>query len=155
MAGTIYMGSINVTSIASEASLSITSSTGNIQLGLYTFPSEAPTENTVLVTDATGNLSFAPRNTRTGVTATSYTITADDDIVAITVAQGTTLTLPDPSTKTIGDIVYVVKEVAGTDQITISPSGSELISGQASYSFSAEYGTTKIYTNGTDWFLLL
>ena len=148
------MGSINVTSIASESSLSITSSTGNIQLGGYTFPSVAPTENTVLMTDGSGNLSFAPTNTRTPVTATTYTITANDDIVAITVAQNTTLTLPDPSTKQIGDIIYIVKEVAGTDQININPNGSELISGQTSYTFSAEYGATKIYTNGTNWFLL-
>ena len=154
MTGKVYMGSINVTSIESESSLSITSSTGNIQLGSYTFPSETPAENTVLMTDGSGNLRFAPSNTRTGVTTDSYVITEDDDIVAITIAQNTTLILPDPSTKTIGDIIYIVKEVAGTNQITINPSGSELISGQSSYTFSAEYGATKIYTNGTDWFLL-
>lgn len=154
MSGTVYMGSVNVTKIESTSSLSITSSTGNIQLGGYTFPSEAPTENTILMTDGTGNLSFAPANTRTGVTDTTYTITTQDDIVAITVAQATTLTLPDPTTKTVGDIIYIVKEVAGTDVITINPSASELISGQTTYTFSTEYGATKIYTNGTNWFLL-
>ena len=154
MSGTVYMGSIKVTKIESESSLSITSFTGNIQLGGYTFPSEPPTENTVLVTDGAGNLRFAPANTRTGVTSTTYTITDEDDIVAITIAQATSLALPDPSTKTVGDIIYIVKEVAGTDAITINPNGSELISGQTSYTFSAAYGATKIYTNGTNWFLL-
>jgi hypothetical protein len=154
MSGTVYMGAINVTKIESESSLSITSSTGNIQLGGYTFPSAPPTENTVLVTDGTGNLSFAPANTRTSVTSPAYTIPPEDDIVAITVAQPTSLTLPDPSTKTVGDIIYIVKEVAGTDVITVNPSASELISGQAAYTFSAAYGATKIYTNGTNWFLL-
>lgn len=154
MSGKIYMGSINVTSIASDASLSITSSTGNIQLGSYTFPSAPPADNTVLVTDGSGNLSFSPSNTRVGVTAATYNATINDDIVAITVAQATTITLPDPTTKVVGDIIYIVKEVAGNDQITINPNGAELISGQATYTFSAEYGATKIYTNGTNWFLL-
>ena len=154
MSGTVYMGAINVTNISSETSLSITSSTGNVQLGSYTFPSTPPAENTVLVTDGTGNLSFSPSNTRSEVPTATYTITPNDDIVAITVAQDTILTLPDPATKTVGDILYIVKEVAGTNVITVNPNTTELISGQSSYTFSVVYGATKMYTNGTDWFLL-
>jgi len=154
MSGKVTMGSINVTNIASTSSLTITSSTGNIQMGPYTFPSSAPTDNTVLVTDGSGNLSFSSTNSRIDVSTATYTILSDDDIVAITVEQDTTLTLPDPSTKTVGDILYIVKEVAGTNVITINPNGSELISGQLTYTFSAEYGATKIYTNGVNWFLL-
>ena len=154
MSGTVYMGSINVTSIASESSLSITSSTGNIQLGGYTFPSEIPTENTFLVTDGSGNLSFSATNKRAGVTTATYAISPDDDIVAITVEQDTVVTLPDPSTRTVGDILYIVKEVGGTNTVTINPNSTELISGQTNYTFAVAYGATKIYTNGTNWFLL-
>jgi len=153
--GKVTMGSITVTNIESESSLTITSSTGNIQMGGYTFPSSsAPVENAILKSDANGNLSFASSNTRTEVSTLTYNILADDDIVSITVAQDTTLTLPDPSTKTVGDIIYIVKEIAGTNVITINPNGSELISGQSTYTFSTEYGATRIYTNGTNWFLL-
>ena len=154
MSGTVYMGAINVTSIASESSLTITSSTGNIQLGQYTFPSLTPTENTILVTDGSGNLSFTSVNVRTAVSTSTYSISSEDDIVAITVAQNTTLTLPSPSSRVVGEIIYIVKEVPGTTSVTLNPSNNELISGQASYTFSSEYGTLKVYTNGTNWFVL-
>ena len=154
MSGTVYMGAINVTSIASESSLTITSSTGNIQLGQYTFPSLTPTENTILVTDGSGNLSFTSVNVRTAVSTSTYSISSEDDIVAITVAQNTTLTLPSPSSRVVGEIIYIVKEVPGTTSVTLNPSNNELISGQASYTLSSEYGTLKVYTNGTNWFVL-
>ncbi|CAN0352430.1 unnamed protein product, partial [Hapterophycus canaliculatus] len=120
----------------------------------YTFPSGTPTESSVLVTDGSGNLSFSSTNTRAEVATAAYSISADDDIVAITVQQDTVLTLPDPGTRTVGDSIYVVKEVAGTNPVTINPNSTELISGQASYVFFSEYGATKLYTNGTNWFLL-
>lgn len=154
MSGTVSVGNITVTSIASDSALAINSSTGNIQVGGYTFPSATPTENSVLVTDGSGNLSFSSANTRAEVATAAYSISGDDDIVAITVQQDTVLTLPDPTTRTVGDIIYIVKEVAGTNPVTINPNSTELISGQASYVFFAEYGATKMYTNGTNWFLL-
>ena len=154
MSGKVTVSSINVSTIASTSSLSITSTSGNIQMGGYTFPSTGPTEDSILKSDGSGNLTFAPTNTRTEVSTITYSISSDDDIVAITVAQDTTLTLPDPTTKTVGDILYIVKEVAGTNVVTINPNGSELVSGQSTYTFQSEYGATKIYTNGTNWFLL-
>lgn len=154
MSGTVYMGDVNLTTIASSSSLSITSSTGNIQLGPYTFPSLAPVENTILISDGTGNLSFVPVNLRTAVTTSTYSITSEDDIIAITVAQDTTLTLPPPSSRVVGEILYIVKEVPGTDSVTVNPSGTELISGLSSFIFSSSYGTLKLITNGTNWFVL-
>lgn len=144
MSGTVNIGSITVTSI----------STGNISVGPYTFPSTQPVKGSVLVTDGTGNLSFTPSNTRVEVGTAAHTVAASEDIVAITAAQETALTLPDPATKVVGNILYVVKEVGGTHAVTIAPSGAELISGQTSHVLSAEYGATKLYTNGTDWFIL-
>ena len=107
-------------------------------------------------TDGEGNLQFQETNTRTVVDqlSTSHTIDIDSDIIAITGTLDTTLTLPDPSTKTIGDMIYIVKEVDGTSVITILPFASELISGSTSATLSDAYGTVKIYTNGTAWFAL-
>ncbi|CAM9203960.1 unnamed protein product [Pylaiella littoralis] len=144
MSGTVNIGSITVTSM----------SAGNISVGPYTFPSTEPVKGSVLVTDGTGNLSFSPANTRVEVSAAAHVVAASEDIVAITVAQDTALTLPDPATKVVGNILYVVKEAAGAHVVTIAPSGAELISGQTSHVLSSEYGAAKLYTNGTDWFIL-
>jgi len=88
------------------------------------------------------------------VVATTYTIGITEDIVAITGTLNTTLTLPDPSTKTIGETIYIVKEVAGTSVITINPFNTELISGNATYTFSDAYQSVRLYTNGTNWFII-
>jgi len=154
MSGTVSIGSITCTSIESNSTLSITSSSGGIQLGNYTFPSGNPVDGDVLVTDGNGNLSFSAANQRSEVSGTTYSVLPGDDIVAITAQVDVVLTLPVPASKTVGDIMYVVKEVDGLNTVTINPNGSELISGQSSYSFSQAFGATKLYTNGTNWFLL-
>jgi len=105
-------------------------------------------------TDGNGNLVFENSNTRTEVSSATYSISPNDDIVAITVQLDVTLTLPDPSQSVVGDILYIVKEVPGLNSVTIVPNSSELISGQNSYSSSIEYSVIQIYTNGTNWFIL-
>lgn len=154
MSGTVFMGAITVASIASDSALSITSSTGSIQLGGYRFPDEAPVDGNVLVTDGSGNLSFATSNQRSEVSAAAYSILPGDNIVAITAQLDVALTLPPPSSKTVGDIIYIVKEVDGSNSVSVNPNGTELLSGQTSFSFSQAYGATRLYTNGTNWFIL-
>lgn len=154
MSGTVSIGAITCTSIASNSTLTITSSSGGIQLGSYVFPTGNPTDGDVLVTDGSGNLSFAAANQRSEVSTATYSILPGDDIVAITAQIDVVVTLPTPSSKTVGDIVYIVKEVDGLNSVTVNPNGTELISGQANYSFSQSYGATKLYTNGTNWFVL-
>ncbi len=135
----------------------VSNSSSTLQIGTFTWPSDAPPPGSVLKTDGSGNLAFEVPNSRSVVDplATSYTIGTSDDIVAVTGTLDTTLTLPDPSTKTVGDLIYVVKEVGGASVVTIEPSGSELISGGPSTTLSVPYGSLKIYTNGTNWFALL
>jgi len=119
----------DVTDIVSGTNLTLTSASGNIQIGTFTWPdSTGIVEGSVLKTDSTGGLVFEPAIVRVAVTGTTYTISPDDDIVAITQQQATTLTLPNPTTKNVGDIIYIVKEVSGTDVITILPNiATELI----------------------------
>jgi hypothetical protein len=148
MAGTISCGSIVTNNISGgEATL---------QIGTFTWPSTTPSTGTVLKTDGSGNLSFESANVRSEIdpTATTYAARISDDIVAVTGTLATTITLPDPSLKPVGDLVYVVKEVAGTSIVTIVPFGTELISGNTSSTLSASYGSVKIYTNGINWFAL-
>lgn len=132
------------------------STSGTLQIGIFTWPSGTPPAGSVLKTDGAGNLVFQEINIRTPVDAlaTTYTIGITEDIVAITGTLNTTLTLPDPSTKTIGETIYIVKEVAGTSVITINPFNTELISGNATYTFSDAYQSVRLYTNGTNWFII-
>ena len=147
MTGTISFGKLVTSSISSNTTL---------QIGSFTWPTEPPATGTVLKTSGTGSLTFESVNVRSalGTTDTSYTVLINDDIIAITGTLDTTINLPDPSTKAIGDIIYVVKEVAGNSKITILPFGTELISGGSSSELSSSYGSVKIYTNGINWFAL-
>lgn len=134
----------------------VTSATSSIQIGSFTWPSAAPVPGSVLKTDGLGNLSFEASNVRTSVdpASTAYAIGPSDDIVAVTGTLDTTLTLPDPASKVTGDMILVVKEVAGPSTVTVVPFGTELVSGGSSAVLSQPYGALKIYTNGTNWFAL-
>lgn len=132
----------------------VTSAASSIQIGGFTWPSSAPVAGSVLKTDGVGNLSFEPSNSRSTVDAASYTILSSDDIVAVTGTVDTTLTLPDPTSKTTGDMIRIVKEVGGSSVVTVVPHGTELVSGGSSAVLSQPYDSMKVYTNGTDWFAL-
>ncbi|CBN80422.1 EsV-1-124 [Ectocarpus siliculosus] len=134
----------------------VTSATSNIQIGLFNWPSTTPLPGSVLKTDGLGNLTFEVPNVHTSVdtAAPAYAISTSDDIVAVAGTLDTTLTLPDPSSKVVGDLIVVVKEGGGDNSVTVVPFGTELLSGGSSVVLSQAYGSLKIYTNGTDWFAL-
>lgn len=150
MSGKISCGRV-ITASISPASTSTT-----LQIGNFNWPSSAPSSGTVLKTAGDGSLTFEPSNVRAVVSATSttYDIQPTDDIVAITGTQETTLKLPDPALKTVGDLIYVVKEVSGTSTVTVVPFGTELISGKSSATLRASFGSFKLYTNGVNYFAL-
>ena len=150
MSGTISCSAIVTSSVSTAAGAS------DLKIGSFNWPSERPATGQILSTDGSGNLKFSEQNSRVAVdpASTSHSIDSTSDIVAITGTLATTLTLPDPSTKTVGDLIYVVKEVSGTSVVTIVPFGSELISGNSSTTLVNSFGSVKIYTNGTNWFAL-
>lgn len=135
---------------------SILPSSTTLKIGNFDWPSTAPATGTVLKTAGDGSLTFEPTNVRAvvGAAATSYDILPSDDIVAITGTLDTTLKLPDPTLKTVGDLIYVVKEVSGTSTVTVVPFGTELISGKTSATLKASFGSFKLYTNGVNYFAL-
>lgn len=128
----------------------------NLQIGNLIWPTESPKCGTVMKTADDGSLVFEPSNVRAVVDPkqTYYGIRPNDDIVAITGSLDTTLKLPDPKTKTVGDLIYIVKEVPGTSTVTVVPYDTELISGKTSAKMFASYGSFKLYTNGTNYFAL-
>lgn len=147
MSGTISCGSLVTSSISTTSTLTI---------GIFEWPTALPSSGAVLKTSGTGSLTFEPSNVRAELltTDTAYSIGETDDIVAITGTLATTLTLPDPTLKTVADLIYVVKEVSGLSIITIVPFGTELISGNSSATLTSSYGSVKLYTNGINWFAL-
>jgi len=145
MSGTITCDSVTTSSITSSS---------DIQIGSYIWPSTSPIDGQIMTTDGSGNLACVYKNTRVAIGAliTTHAIDVSSGIVSITGTLATTVTLPNPALKIVGDIIHIVKEVSGTSVITISPFSSELISGSASDTISASYSSIKVYTNGTDWF---
>lgn len=150
MSGKISCGSVITGSIVPD------SSSTTLQIGNFNWPTEAPSSGTVLKTGNDGSLVFEPSNVRAVVAANAptYDIQLSDDIVAITGTLETTLTLPDPALKTVGDLIYVVKEVSGTSTVTVVPFANELISGKSSAVLRASFGSFKLYTNGVNYFAL-
>ena len=134
----------------------VMSAASHIQIGGFTWPSEAPLPGSVLKTDGLGNLSFEAPTVRSVVASDSaaYTILPSDDIVAVTGTLDTTLSLPDPASKVTGDMIFIVKEVDASSTITITPFGNELVSGGSSVVLSEPFGSLKVYTNGINWFAL-
>lgn len=148
--GTISCGAIVTGSITSKSDLSI---------GTFSWPISIPSAiGSVLKTDSDGNLSFEELNVRVAIPATdtAYQATASNDIIAVTGSLATTITLPLVSEKQVGDLIYISKEVSGNGVVTVVPNLTDgsLISGNASATLSASYGSFRIYTNGINWFAL-
>ena len=86
--------------------------------------------------------------------SSAYTITGDDAIIGVdTSSAAVTVTLAS-ALVAAGRVVIVHDEggAAGTNAVTIATEGSETIDGSASASISANYGTTRLYSDGTNWF---
>lgn len=69
---------------------------------------------------------------------------------------GDTVTLPDTSGLTTGQIIIVKDDTGGAaaDNITIATFGAELIDGQATAVITADYGYFRFYWNGTSYNLI-
>jgi hypothetical protein len=92
--------------------------------------------------------------TVTNVTGT-YTILSTDQNLLVTTTAARSLTLPNPAVT--GVFTFYIKDIsclAGTNNITLNPYGSEKIElVAAARVLSTNCGSWKVITNGTDWFL--
>lgn len=85
--------------------------------------------------------------------ADSYS-TVEEVIVAVTdTSSARTITLTTALLQS-GRIIIVKDESGGanTNNITVDTQGSELIDGAASSTISTNYGSVRLYSNGTHWF---
>ncbi|MGF7229539.1 MAG: beta strand repeat-containing protein [Candidatus Saccharibacteria bacterium] len=102
--------------------------------------------------DVRGSITY----NRTTVSDVAYTVLATDYIIAYTtLTAARTVTLPTA----IGVVgrLYIIKDeagTAGTNNITLATTASQTIDGSASKVINNNYGTAKVYSNGTNWLSL-
>jgi hypothetical protein len=123
-----------------------------------TLPTATGTADQILVTDGSGNLSFADNSGGTSwqaVKTTGFTAAAGEGYFCDTTSAAFTATLP---AGVLGDEISFI-DYAGTfdtNNLTIAPNGAEKIQGSAaSLTVSVERaGLTLVYTDGTQGWLL-
>ena len=88
------------------------------------------------------------------VVSASYTAQSTDTIIGCT-TSGITITLP--TTIPPSGFIYIIEDESGTasagSPITISRSGAQTINGATSTTIITAYGTVRLYSNGTNWFI--
>jgi hypothetical protein len=82
-----------------------------------------------------------------------YTADANDYFIAADGSSGTvTITLP-PAASGAGK-VFIIKAVDVTNAVDVDGAGSETIDGNATYTFSAQYESIAVISNGTNWYIM-
>lgn len=95
--------------------------------------------------DVQGSVGFSGRT----VTATT-TLTATDCIIQVNNSTAATINLPAAAGS--NKKIYIIKKISGASlNVTIDPSGSELIDGAATKALTLQYSSVIIYCTGTGW----
>lgn len=93
--------------------------------------------------------------TRTAVSSTPYTVTAEQRIFGVTSTAAITINLRAAATAGAGAWI-VVKDESGnrTNAITIDGSGAETIDGATTYVLANAYEAVTLYCDGSNWFAI-
>lgn len=130
---------------ANNTAAVMTLDTSNIRLGVNT---SSPTSTFHNAGSMTIN--------RTTVADTSYTILSTDYLIVYTsLSSGRTVTLP--TALLISGRTYIIKDETGTaaaNIITIATTASQTIDGTSTKAIATNYGSLKLYSNGTSWFTI-
>jgi hypothetical protein len=88
-------------------------------------------------------------------TTIDYTILSSDYLIGVdTTSNVVELTLPLASS--VPDQMFNIVDEGGNanaNNITITPTGGDTISGESSLVISSAYNSISIYSNGSDWFI--
>lgn len=94
-------------------------------------------------------MNFAARTAAT----TPQTLQASDSVLAMNVPSASVANLPTGTAKQFYG-VYDVSGAANTNPITVTPSGGQLIAGEATYVIRSNYGGVWLQFDGTEWIVL-
>lgn len=133
----------------------VASATGNTVVAGTLAVTGATTLSSTLA--VTGNLTlsggiFTPA---TAVAAATYNILVTDKILGVTYTTTGACAIDLKTAQTTSGRVITIKDaggLAGTNNITITTEGSQLIDGAATKVISTNYGSVTLYCNGTNWF---
>ena len=89
--------------------------------------------------------------TKTVTKSSSYSLTADDQVVLLN-STTLTATLPDATSHCMGRI-YTIKLIANSTA-TVATTSSQKIDGATSFSLSAQYKYVTVQSDGTQWWVL-
>lgn len=92
----------------------------------------------------------------TSTSSTSYTVLVSDLIVHLTSSSARTVNLPAAATA-VARKTYIIKDANGnaaTNNITVDGNASETIDGSLTKVINTNYGSIRIYTDGSNWFTI-
>lgn len=95
--------------------------------------------------------------TVTSITATTYTLTANDYVLLVSPTVGsTTVTLPAVATTQIGRVYHVKRDATATNTVTLDGNASETINGAATRAVGAAgtAGGCIVVSDGAAWHVL-
>jgi hypothetical protein len=95
------------------------------------------------------------QRTRGSIANADYTAKAHDSLIVYgSLSTAHQVTLPAASTVAVGQEMVIKDEAgtAGTNTITVAVASSGTIDGAASKTITTNYGSLKVYSNGTQWF---
>ncbi len=87
-------------------------------------------------------------------TDSNYTASVDDSIIGIDTTSGA-VTVTLPSAGAVAGKVFIIHDeggTAGSNNITVATEGSETIDGSSTATISTNYGSLRIYSDGTNFF---
>lgn len=95
-----------------------------------------------------GSVSFALQKK-----TTNYTITSNDKVILINASVGN-LIVTLPNITGISGRAYTIKKIdSSIYNVTIKPNSTELIDGQVNLTFSTQYQSYDLITDGTQWWI--
>jgi hypothetical protein len=113
--------------------------------------------STEVGTTTKGNFNCTWTEKQVTTTATTAIIGKEDIFnLGDTTSNAISYTLPDVDNARI-DKEYIIKDIGGnadTNNITITPSDSSTIDGQASYVINTAYGKIRFLSDGTNWHIV-
>ena len=95
------------------------------------------------------NSGYAPEKTITA----SYSITPSDFTLFANVSSNMIITLPDINAVPSGKI-YIIKAINLLGSLSVATQGTDKIDGQSSYTFSTQYETLKVQSDGSNWWII-